>query len=155
MKNLISMEDYVIDIIDKDELLAKVALNEIYNYAKFLNSKPTLPMFVPCTVSSCDTNSNIILKEPEWFYRYMNGATPFMNVDEILLCQDYKRAIIGVIFEGWRINWQSDLKDDFILVNNYNDDVLQFRQWIGYECEFNYKLINTISDLTKFNLKLK
>lgn len=45
MNKLISMEDYVLESTNSDDMSFR---NEAIKYAKLLKSKPTLSMFVPC-----------------------------------------------------------------------------------------------------------
>lgn len=89
---LISLADFVLQENTKGVLKYKNDIEAIRKYAEFLQQELTLSMFLPC-----DKNGNI-LKEPEWWYRYNCGASPFMNVDEILPCQEYKKAVSNVIF---------------------------------------------------------
>lgn len=70
-------------------------LYQIRKYSNFLKQPLKLEMFTPCN------EQNKPLKEPSWWYRYQNGASPFMNMDEIRPCQEYKKALENVLFEGF------------------------------------------------------
>src|SRR6478735_5237627 len=69
-------------------------LYKIRKYANFLKRKLDLSFFAPCN------DKKEPLKEPEWWCRYCNGASPFMNMDEIRHCQEYKKALENVLFDG-------------------------------------------------------
>ena len=99
MKKLISMTDFVIDRFNERNEDYDIL---VYNYANFLKQPLELWMFVPC-----DKNWNV-LKEPEWMHRYNNGASPFMNVDEIIHCQDYKKAKERCLFDGFELKGETE-----------------------------------------------
>ncbi len=71
--------------------------NRCEKYANFINGSLKLGMFVPCK------EDGSTLKEPEWWYRYQNGASPFMNMDEIRPCQEYKKALENILFECFSV----------------------------------------------------
>lgn len=147
MKNLIQMVDYVIDTYKEESkyMLNEVFANKVHDYAKLLNSKPTLSMFV-----ACDDEGNV-LEEPINYDVWVKLDKTIGFTEH----EKYQTALSKVIFEGWELKWISEDKDDVALYNAEKSLTAQFRLWRNNEVEFDYKIITTLSDLTKFNLKLK
>jgi len=123
---LIKMTDFVLeqmkiynDACYDDDYIASQGLKVlIENYANFLKQPLELWMFVPC-----DEDGNV-LKEPEWMHRYNNGASPFMNMDEIRPCQEYKQAKEICLFEGFESVPLSNSvrKGNYIIDFNYTEN---------------------------------
>lgn len=98
---LISMTDFV---LEQKRFVKPISNNRLFgcekfferveNYATFLKQPLKLEMFVPC-----DEDGNV-LNEPKDWKTYESGGSAFMNIDEILPCQDYKKAKEKVLFEG-------------------------------------------------------
>lgn len=133
-----------------------IHLEKLCYYANLLNSKPTLSMFVPC-----DDEGNV-LEEPnredcifEEHPELVGNPKEYDNDKFEEDCNKYQTALSKVIFEGWEVKWISEDKDDVALYNAEKSLTAQFRLWRNNEVEFDYKIITTLSDLTKFNLKLK
>jgi len=116
-------------------------------YDELLSQPLTLGMFIPC-----DLDGNV-LEEPEWWYRYCNGATPFMNSDEIRPCQEYKKAKSRVLFEGFKQNI-FNATGSFEIINEAGFQVCAYKAlpqyflWLGCPEERN------IESLIKFNPNL-
>ena len=90
---LISMTDFVLHQYSNN--YHANTPTRILNYARFLKQPLKLEMFVPC-----DEDGNV-LNEPKDWKTYESGGSAFMNIDEILPCQDYKKAKEKVLFEGF------------------------------------------------------
>lgn len=109
---LISMTEFVKKEYDKipeiptQKEAVKFAIT-VNNYAKFLSQPLTLSVFVPC-----DDEGNV-LEEPAWWFRYCNGASPFMNMDEIRPCQQYSEALQKRLFTGFYIR-NTEIDNDSI-----------------------------------------
>ena len=147
MKKLIGMTDFVIEA-EKIVTLKCWAFGTFYlntiDHAKFLQQTPTLGMFVPT-----DKEGNV-LEKPIWRSRYLAGASPFMNIDEILTCQQYQQAEQRVIFDGWEFLKKSE--GGTTLINEEHGLI-----WFYYDGNIQFKgeLIKTIEDLVPYNLILK
>ena len=143
MNKLIKMEDY---ILEQNEFgLYKHNADDIRAYAKLLKSKPTLSMFIPC-----DDDGNV-LGEPsdESMSRYLNSQVGSFDV-EYTHCLNYQSALDKVIFDGWSVAKKGVYH---IGIKNNDEDVILF--YSNGEVFYNGNFINTISDLTPYNLKLK
>lgn len=88
-----SMTNFVFQQIKQKQSTSEFK-ESVKKYAELLIRPLEVGMFVPCD------EKGFLLKEPEWWYRYQNGATPFMNSDEIRPCQEYKKALESVLFKG-------------------------------------------------------
>jgi len=142
MKTLISMEDYVIETYNDE---SKYMLNDVFakmaiNYAELLKSKPTLGQFVPT-----DDEGNV-LEEPHKDDSYEIEAGSELFQGEI---DDYQTALDKVIFDGWVL--YEVTKHSTIIVNGEN--YIHF--YFDNDVYINHANISTISDLIKYNLKLK
>ena len=67
----------------------------IRNYANFLKQLLQLWMFV-----ACDEDGNV-LEEPKDFKVWSNSGGAFMNIDEVLICQEYQQAKERCLFDGF------------------------------------------------------
>lgn len=115
---------------DKNEWFGK-----ILNYSDFLKQPLELWMFVPCD------EKGFLLKKPEWWYRYQNGASPFMNMDEIRPCQEYKKALENVLFVG-RFDVKSE-GNPFVRLNNIEFHLhgLTIERLVTFQLELSHSAI--------------
>lgn len=134
------MEDYVLDYIGRDDYTFRKCIGD---YAKLLKSKPTLSMFVPC-----DDDGNV-LGEQKVSHGFDVHGEPIFYIPSKNKLEQYLTSLDKVIFGGWSVDENDEAYT--ILTNNSNK--------IGFfydgTIEFNYKYINTLSDLTPYNLTLK
>lgn len=78
---------------------SQIKLNRIYKYAKFLDQKLELWMFVPC-----DENGNV-LEEPEIYSQWVreNFNDELENEERINQCKEFIKAKEKVLFEGFEV----------------------------------------------------
>ena len=127
------MEQYVIDCKKYTNL--ESAMRDCFQYAKLLQSKPTLGMFVPC-----DENGKV-LEEPtedESWWNFQDDEAKYID------------ACSKVIFDGWSVYVVSE---NFTSINDIDANIIDF--YNNNEIFCNGNVITTLSDLTKYNLKLK
>ena len=153
MKKLIGMVEFINHITTKPlggQQVASVRHVElekyrmIFKHSQFLQQTPTIGMFVPC-----DEDGNV-LEKPIWLSRYLAGGSPFMNIDEILTCQQYQKAEQKVIFDGFVYNGGSNDRN-IHFIKKENIDIT----FSNNKCELFNNEINTIEDLVSYNLILK
>ena len=132
MKELITMEKYVIDCKKYTNL--ESAMRDCFNYAKLLQSKPTLSMFIACD------DEGKVLEEPICSLKYNCASPP---------CKLYYKALEKVIFDGWSVDVNNE---DFTSIIFNENEIVFYKSLNIY---YNSNHIYFISDLTKFKLKLK
>jgi len=147
MERLISMVDYVIHTYDQTEDSLD-SEQKMFDYANFLKQPLSIEMFVPC-----DLDGNV-LKEPEWWYRYCNGASPFMNWDEIRPCQEFKQAKERCLFEGFEWNIAQFCDEPMIEITDKNDNYLVYDVEDKNFQDGEEVFFLTIEDLVKYKPKL-
>lgn len=146
MKKLISMVAYVLENIEKNTSKIQLggvatSLHEISSYAKFLQQKPTLGMFVPAILKD---GKWIILEKPNPDC-YRIGSDEFYK-----RLTEFEEAEQRVIFEGFEVECVTS-----------NITILKFDKintcwfYIDGQITFNSKLIKTIEDLVPYNLIMK
>lgn len=124
---LIPMQDFVLErrlFITNNDISESDLLAQIFLYAKFLKQPLKIEMFTPCN------DEGKLLKEPEWWYRYQNGATPFMNSDEITPCQEYKKALEKVLFYGFEYQ-EAKQEDHYSLIRFPNKSITPLYPKLG------------------------
>jgi len=94
MKELITMEQYVINNASHTEFTYKELIMEFYNYAKLLQSKSTLSMFV-----ACDDEGNVLEDISKKLYPASMSYAKLIDEEK----QQYQQALEKVIFDGWSV----------------------------------------------------
>ena len=117
------MADFVLEQYEK-QTNPTIFEETVHNYAKFLKQPLKLEMFVPC-----DDKENVLITPTEF--------------NPIYWSEQYKKAKEKVLFEGFKITYQSDNK---IYIENENKVTFFF-----WKKSPNAKIIE---DLIPYNLEL-
>lgn len=153
---LIGMTDYVFLMREdksKDNIRRFWACEK---YAKFLRTPLELGMFVPCL-------DGVVLEEPEYFIYYNDKfnhwqESKFLNFfddeydfkDWEIECQKYQQAKERVLFEGFKINNESDVFSELWRLSNGDFTVI----FSNFHTRMESKNLKTIEDLIPHNLTL-
>lgn len=154
MKKLIKLSDYV--IIHCGEYAgikdAKDILIDCLEYAKLLQQKPTLGMFVPC-----DEEGNV-LEKPEHYDHFAKHGDSLISPSGTFLCKQYQAALDRVLFSGFvRTDngyCQRRTETELQRVGFYDDEIIFHTFKLNGHCKVE-STIKTLEDLTGYELELK
>lgn len=116
MTKLISISDHS-DYLENTEMCSQTKWIKHRKRVELGKCHLSLGQFIPCDLE------NNVLTQPEWWHRYINGASPFMNMDEIRPCQEFKEAKERVIFEGFELK-ELDKEENFCTISNGNIELI-------------------------------